>query len=88
MFVFNPTTQQIVERWPHGLGSVVYNALGPGPGGQLYGLASGGIFTIDTDARQARLLAQYPGGITGGFAIRGHRIYFTSGPQIVSYTLP
>lgn len=88
MFVFDPARLEIIEQKPHGLGSVIYNAIGPGPDGQLYGLATGGIFTIDTAAREARILAAYPGGITGGFAIRGNRIYFTSGPQIVSYVLP
>ncbi|MCX7599746.1 MAG: hypothetical protein N2512_12895 [Armatimonadetes bacterium] len=88
MFVFDPVARQVIGQGRHGLGSVIYNALGPGPDGELYGLATGGIFTVDTAARQARIMAAYPGGITGGFAIRGRRIYFTSGPEIVSYALP
>lgn len=88
LFAFDPAASKVVARAPHQLGSVIYNALAAGPDGELYGVASGGVFTIDTGRRQARLLAAYPGGITGGFALCGRRIYFTSGPQIVSYGLP
>ena len=88
LFVFDPRSQKVLETAPHGLDTVVYNAVGPGPGGELYGLARGGIFTIDVEKRRPRVLAKYPGGIEGGFAIRGRQIFFTSGPQIVSYTLP
>jgi hypothetical protein len=88
MFVFDPRTQKVLETATHELGAVIFNAVGPGPGGELYGLASGGIFTIDVEKRRPRVLAKYPGGIEGGFAIRGRQIFFTSGPQIVSYTLP
>jgi len=88
MFVFDPKTQKLVDQAPHELGGVVFNAVGPGPKGELFGLASAGIFTIDTAKRRPKVLAQYPDRVSGGFAIRGNRIYFTSGPQIVSYTLP
>ena len=72
----------------HGLGGVVYNAVVPGPDGELYGLASRSIFYIDRAAGQVKLLAEYPDGITAGVAIRGNRIYFGSKAQIVSYPLP
>ncbi len=88
LFVFDPQKRQVLETKEHGLGSVIYNAIGAGPEGKIYGLASGGIFTLDTRKRETRVLSQYPGGIHGGFAIIGRRIYFTSGPQIVSYGLP
>jgi hypothetical protein len=88
MFVFNAKGRQVQETSRHELGTVIYNALAPGADGELYGVANGGIFTIDTATRRAKVLATYPGGISGGFAIIGRRIYFTSGPEIVSYTLP
>jgi streptogramin lyase len=87
-FVFDPATRDVIDSAPHELGSVVFNAVIPGPEGELYGLASGGIFRVDTATRRPRILAAYPDGIDGGFAVRGRAIYFTSGPQIVSYTLP
>jgi len=67
---------------------VIYNAVGPGPGGELFGVASGGVFTVNTKTRRPRLLARYPGAINGGFAIRGGRVFFISGAQIVSFALP
>jgi len=88
LFVFDPQQQQVVDTAPHELGSLIYNAVFPGPDGNLYGLASNGIFTIDPATRRPRILAAYPGGIRGGYAIRGREVFFTSGPQIVSYTLP
>jgi len=88
LFVLDPKEQRVVDSAPHGLGGVIYNAVFPGPEGQLYGLASNGIFTIDPATRRPRILANYPGGIHGGWAIRGREVFFTSGPQIVSYTLP
>ena len=88
LFVFDPATREIVDTSEHGLGQVIYNAVAPGPDGELYGLSMGGIFTIDRQSRRVKLLARYPDGITGGFAIRDRRIYFASGAQIVSYELP
>ncbi|MBM3497353.1 MAG: hypothetical protein FJX74_01660 [Armatimonadetes bacterium] len=88
LFVFDPAKREVIDSAPHGMGGVTYNAVLPGPESELYGLASGGIFTIDSATRRPRVLATYPGGIEGGIAIRGREIYFTSGPQIVSYTLP
>ena len=70
------------------MGGVVYNAVGPGPEGELYGLVSRSVFAIDRAAGQVKVLAEYPEGISAGFAIRGNRIYFGSGAQIVSYELP
>lgn len=88
LFVFDPATRKVVQTGPQSLGNVVYNALGPGPDGKLYGLASRGIFTLDEATHTQKLVAEYPGGISGGFALRGRQIFFFQGPQIVSYTLP
>ena len=88
LFVVDPTAQRVIDAAPHGLGDVVYNAVFPGPEGRLYGLSSNGIFSIDPATRRPQILATYPGGIEGGGAIRGREIFFTSGPQIISYLLP
>ena len=86
--LFDPAARKVLETVPHGLGQVVYNAVSPGPDGELVGLASGGIFAIDGRKRRPRVLTTYPSGIHGGFAVRGRQVFFTSGPRIVSYTLP
>lgn len=88
MFVLDPARRRIIASRPDSLGRVIYNAIGRGPGGRLYGLCSRGIFTIDEQAMHAKLLAAYPGGVNGGFAIRGRNIYFSSKKRIVSYSLP
>jgi len=88
LFVLDGELERVLSASPHGLGAVVYNALGAGPGGRLYGVSSRGVFTVDTETQQTRMLAEYPDGISGGFAIRGSRVYFISGPRIVSYELP
>lgn len=88
MFVFDPRTRKIVSAKPSGIGNVIYNAIGRGADGKLYGLHTGGIFTIDEKEHEIKQIVAYPQGIDGGFAIRGKRIYFTSGPRIVSYMLP
>jgi hypothetical protein len=87
-FVFDPKEQKVVAHAPHGLGGVIYNAAFPGPDGELYGLCSKGIFSIAPATRRPSMLATYPGGVGGGFAIRGREIFFTSGPNLASYTLP
>ncbi len=88
MFVFSPREGKVVHTAPTGLGSVIFNAVAPGPEGKLYGLYSKGIFTVDETTHEARSVAEYPDGINGGFAIRGRQVFFTSGPTVVSYTLP
>jgi hypothetical protein len=88
LFVFDPKTEKVIEKSQHSLGQLVYNAVFPGPGGRLYGLSANGIFVIDHATRRALILANYPGGIQGGYAIRGREIFFISGSQIVSYVLP
>jgi outer membrane protein assembly factor BamB len=88
LFVFDPGEQKVIDTVVHDLGSVVYNAVFPGPDDRLLGLSSKGIFDLDPATRRPRLLAAYPGRIEGGWALRGRTIYFTSGPQILSWTLP
>ncbi|MBM3472673.1 MAG: hypothetical protein FJX75_05305 [Armatimonadetes bacterium] len=88
LFVFDPQARKVTNSAPQDVGNVISNAVAPGPGGELYGVSSIGVFTIDRAERRARLLAAYPPGVHSGFAIRGRDIFFTSGPEIVSYTLP
>jgi hypothetical protein len=88
LFLFDPRSQRVVKTVEHGLGHVIYNAVGIGPKGRIYGLCPTGVFTVDTRALRARVLGVSPEGVSGGFAIRGRQIYFISGPQVYSYTLP
>lgn len=87
-FVLDGELERVLGASAHSLGGVVYNALAAGPGRRLYGVSSRGVFNVNTDTRQTRMVAEYPDGISGGFAIRGSRVYFISGSRIVSYELP
>ena len=69
------------------IGAVVYNSLRAGPSGTLYGLGANGIFTFDDDNNRIQLVAPFQS-ISGGMAIRGQEIFFTAGPDVVSYKLP
>lgn len=93
LFAFNLTERRVVSATPTDY-DTIYNAIGTGSDGRLYGLATTGVFTIDEREHIQQLLAGYARGISGGFAIDTHAgagthaIYFADGPQIVSYTLP
>jgi hypothetical protein len=86
-FVFDAKERKVLSHAPHDLGNVIFNSVLPGPDGELYGLSSKGIFKIASSPVVPKMLAAYPGA-EGGFAIRGREIFFTAGPEIISYTLP
>lgn len=88
MFVLDPALRKVIKTVLHPMGAVIYSAVARGPQERLYGLAAGGIFTVNERTHQAELVAAFPGGISGGFAIRGRQIFFTQGPQLLSYQLP
>jgi len=88
MFIFDPKERQVTATVANGLGGVTYNSVFPGPDGVLYGLYHAGIFRVDEQAGQMKQVAEYPPGISAGVGARGREIFFASGPQIVSYTLP
>lgn len=88
LFVFDPKTQQITHRSVNKFGWSVYNAAVTGPNGQIYGLATEGIFAINPATGDASLIAKSPKPITGGVALIGNELYFTSGATVCSYELP
>jgi hypothetical protein len=87
-FVFDPKEKKVVASAAHGLGNAIFSAVGPGPDGTLYGVTNKGVFSVSPETHRPAMLAAYPGGVTEGFTIRGRQVFFTSGPEIVSYTLP
>jgi hypothetical protein len=87
LFVFDPTARQVIHRARLPFGGVIYNALAPGPGGRLWGLAPGGIFSIDPDTYAARLEGVYSERITAGFALEGNSLYFAAGARVVQCDL-
>lgn len=87
LFVFSPETSTIVARKPAPFQNVIYNAVAV-IDGQLWGLASDGIFRIDTRSNDVSLVAKSPVPVTGGFAITKEGIYFTSGAELWQYRFP
>jgi streptogramin lyase len=98
LFVFDPILRTIIHRAElpgFAVNAGVYNSIGVGPDGKLYGLYPYGIFSIDPTTYEVRIVAKYTGGVltaggrvSAGFALAGRNIYFASGPRLVRYTLP
>ncbi|HEU5383871.1 MAG TPA: hypothetical protein VFV38_51405 [Ktedonobacteraceae bacterium] len=67
----------------------IYNSIGIGPDGNLWGLASQGIFQVNVQGCTpvVKLVALSPAPITNGFAINGNTLYYSSGNVISSYTI-
>lgn len=86
-FVFDPATLHLISRQKLPFSSVIYNSVGVGKGGKIWGLARNGIFTVDPKTNTARLIAHSPEPITGGFALRGGAIYFLSGSAVYRYKM-
>jgi hypothetical protein len=82
VFAFNPVKKQVVMRTDAPFPSVVYNAAITAEDGTIWGLATTGIFKIDTGTNQVSMVASSPKRITAGFVKRGKEIYFASGPEI------
>jgi hypothetical protein len=85
LFVLDPIQRKVVAAEALPFRSVVYNSVGAGPDGTIYGLAEEGIFRIDELTHRAELIARSPVPINGGFALRGNFIYFVSGSDIYRY---
>lgn len=89
LFRFDPVARQVVVANAEPLpGRLIYNSMGVGPDGRLWGLTSEGIFAVNTETTTVALMAKAPEPITGGFALRGPHLYFASGAKVYRYTLP
>jgi hypothetical protein len=89
LFGFDPVARQVVIANSDPLpGRLIYNSIGVGPVGRLWGLTSEGIFAVDTATNTVKLVAKASQPITGGFALHGPHLYFASGAKIYRYTLP
>jgi hypothetical protein len=60
----------------------IYNAAAIGADGKIWGLASEGIFVIDTSKDEVAIIARSTKPITAGFAMSGRAIYFACGPEV------
>jgi streptogramin lyase len=82
MFVLDAQARSIETRVPVSFSPTIYNAIGVGSDGMLWGLAPTGIFRVNPETREATLVARSPKPITGGFAMDKRHVYFISGPEV------
>jgi streptogramin lyase len=98
MFVFDPGIRQITKTQKLSFSvansnsiaigkGALYNCIGIGKDGNLWGLAEEGIFTIDLKTDTPSLVTQSPKKITGGFDIKDGAIYFVSDSEAYRYTM-
>jgi hypothetical protein len=60
----------------------VYNSVGVGPDGKIYGVAREGIYQIDPETNTAKIYARLRRPAQAGFAMIGNRIFYASGPTL------
>jgi hypothetical protein len=89
LFVVNPTTLTIVATTTF-IYTPIYNSVVIGPDGNIWGLATAGIFRITThnSLPGIKLVAPSPVPITGGFAVANKTIYFASNSTVYSFSSP
>ena len=98
MFVFDPGSRRITKTQKLSFSvalsnsialgkGALYNCIGIGTDGNLWGLAEDGIFTIDLKTDAPSLVAHSPKKITGGFDIKDGAIYFVSDSEAYRYTM-
>ncbi|HXE15172.1 MAG TPA: hypothetical protein VN633_23815 [Bryobacteraceae bacterium] len=86
LFAFDPVRRKVSMQKVAPFSGVVYNSVKAGSDGKVWGLASTGIFVIDPKTNDISLVASSPTHITGGFAMLGKTIYFTSEAEVWSWT--
>ena len=66
----------------------IFNSAALGPDGNIWGLATQGIFKTDLKSGQTILVQTLPSPITAGFAFDGHSLFFACGAKIYQFKIP
>jgi len=86
IFLFDPQERLIMKTIPLEFGKVVWNCMGAGPHGLVYGVTEQGVvFSVEPRSGTITQLAKYPKEISAGLVIDGNYIYFGSGSHVVRY---
>jgi hypothetical protein len=78
----------VIDRVRLPFSGPIYNAIAAGPDGHLYGLYSGGVFSVDPRTFAVQIVGTLPQRVTAGFAMNGRTIYYAAGPHIMRCDLP
>lgn len=85
LFAFDPESREVRFTRPSTF-TPVYNSIEVGPDGNLWGLATAGIFNIDLKTDEVRLAVRTPRPVTAGFAMEGNSVYYVSGAEVWRWT--
>lgn len=87
LFVFDPATRKVVKTTPSNFSGLMYNSVALGPGGQIWGLTTDGIFTLNPKTDALNLVVKAPAPIYGGFMLKGNDIYFSCNADLYRYRI-
>ena len=84
LYVFDPATMAVARQVALP-GSQVEISLGVHRDGMLYGLCSAGVYTVNAESCEVKLIAPSPVPVSCGFALTDTGVYFGSGPHLWRY---
>jgi streptogramin lyase len=84
LYAFDPQSRGVVRETALPGGQVEIS-LGLHTDGQLYGLCSAGVYTVNPETHERKLLARSPVPVNCGFALTDTGIYFGSGANLWRY---
>ena len=85
LYVFDPATRAVARQVALP-GSQVEISLGVHRDGTLYGLCSAGVYTVNPDSSEVKLIAQSPTPVSCGFALTDMGLYFGSGTHLWKFS--
>ena len=93
LFIFNPATGTFVNGGTSVPFYPIYNSVNIGSDGNIWGVATTGIFRITLTTNTAQLVSATPQPITAGFVLvkdpkNGDKIYFGSKADLYVYSIP
>jgi hypothetical protein len=84
LYIFDPATMAVARQVALPGGQVEIS-LGVHRDGRLYGLCSAGVYAVDPENGEVKLIAQTPVPVSCGFALTDTGLYFGSGPHLWRY---
>jgi len=86
--VWNIKEKRVVDQRPIDGGPMVEISMGTHTDGMVYGLTKKGVIRIDPKTYEVKLLGEYAPGVSAGWVMNKHGIYFASGVHLVWWAWP